>query len=310
MLTIFSIPKPFRSNIDIIQRNAIQSWTLLRPACEIILLGDDEGTAEVARQIGIRHIPDIARNEFGTPLLNSIFESAERVADHDLLCYVNADIILMSDFMEAVHQVAGRKRQFLMVGQRWDVDMNDLWDFVQPDWEQRLLIYVKEHGKLHPPAGIDYFVFSRGLWQGLPPFAIGRTAWDNWLIYRARSLHVPVVNATDYIRAVHQNHAYINFPNGAEGVWKGPEAKRNMEMAGGYSHIFTLEDTTHVLTPSGLKLDLSLHQIWRRFNTFPILFPQLRPLAKLVSILIRVSRPLRSMLGLIMNPRRSDRHEA
>ena len=60
MLTIFATPKPFRGHIAVIQRNAIRSWTLLRPACEIILMGNDEGTAEIAAEFGVRHVPEIA----------------------------------------------------------------------------------------------------------------------------------------------------------------------------------------------------------------------------------------------------------
>jgi hypothetical protein len=40
----------------------------LRPQWEIILLGDDEGTADTAEEFGTEHIAEIARNEFGTPL--------------------------------------------------------------------------------------------------------------------------------------------------------------------------------------------------------------------------------------------------
>jgi hypothetical protein len=90
MLTLFTIPKPFRGHIEVIQRNAIESWAQLRPRPEIILFGDDEGTAHVAKEFGISHIPQVARNEFGTPLLNDFFEQAQRVAGDDLLCYVNA----------------------------------------------------------------------------------------------------------------------------------------------------------------------------------------------------------------------------
>src|SRR6266705_5770550 len=96
MLTLFAIPKAFTGHTGIIQRNAIRSWTLLRPKCEIILLGDDEGTSHVAKEFGVEHIAEIARNEFGTPLLNDMFASAERRASHKLLCFVNADIILTS----------------------------------------------------------------------------------------------------------------------------------------------------------------------------------------------------------------------
>jgi len=64
MLTIFATPKAFRGHIDVIQRNAIKSWTLLSINPEIILFGDDEGTPEVAREFGLQHIPAVARQRF------------------------------------------------------------------------------------------------------------------------------------------------------------------------------------------------------------------------------------------------------
>ena len=53
MLTLFTIPKAFVGHIGDIQRNAIKSWTLLRPKCEVILLADDSGTSEVAEELGV-----------------------------------------------------------------------------------------------------------------------------------------------------------------------------------------------------------------------------------------------------------------
>lgn len=306
MLTLFSIPKRFRGHIAIIQRNAIQSWTLLRPACEIILFGDEEGTAEVAKEFGVCHIPEVVCNEFGTPLVHDLFEKAKRVASYDLLCYINADIILMNDFLPAV-QSARKKRRFLLVGQRWDVDLDKLWDFDKPNWEPVLRSYVRENGKLHASTGIDYFVFPKGLWGDVPPFALGRTVWDNWLIYRARLKHSCVIDATHVVTAIHQNHDYTYFPTGKTGVWKGPEAKCNLELAGGYQHIFTLEDATHVLTPSGEKLDFSRRRLSRHLYTLPILFPYLRPVVILVMPLVRVSRPLMLRLGLITNSTRCEK---
>ena len=63
MLTIFTIPKAFNGHIDIIQRNAIKSWTLLEPKCQVILAGDDEGTDLAARDLGVEHIAKLTRNE-------------------------------------------------------------------------------------------------------------------------------------------------------------------------------------------------------------------------------------------------------
>src|SRR5882672_10027794 len=119
MLTIFTVPKPFDGHIGTIKRNAIQSWSCLRPECQVLLCGDEAGTAEAAATLGADRIPAVDRNEFGTPLLSSVFSAAEARAERDLLCYVNADILLLSDFAEAVTRVAESKRRFLMVGQRW-----------------------------------------------------------------------------------------------------------------------------------------------------------------------------------------------
>src|SRR5690242_2551814 len=114
MLTIFAVPKPFRGHIGVIQRNAIRSWTLLQPACEIILVGNEEGIAETAAEFGLQHVVNVARNTFGTPLVSDIFKQAERLSSRNLFCYVNSDIILMSDLMEAIQRVK-QKSRFLLV---------------------------------------------------------------------------------------------------------------------------------------------------------------------------------------------------
>ena len=102
MFTMFAIPKPFRGRINIIQRNAILSWKLLHPGIEVILFGEEEGTAEVCRELALRHEPYVECNEFGTPLVNYLFCRAQQIARHDWLCYSNCDIIYTSDFRRAL----------------------------------------------------------------------------------------------------------------------------------------------------------------------------------------------------------------
>ena len=146
-VTIFTTPKPFHGNIGITQKHAIQSWLMMCPECEIILFGDEDGTAEVASKFGIRHIPEVGCNEYGTPLISSMFEIAQDVATHQLMCYVNADIILMSDFLPAIRQI--QWQSFLIIGRRWDIDLKEPLDWSIPDWEKRLRAYLAEVGTLH-----------------------------------------------------------------------------------------------------------------------------------------------------------------
>src|SRR5215470_10391406 len=98
MLTLFTTPKPFVGHIAVIQRNALQSWKCLHPDVEVILFGNDEGVADIARELGLRHIPELDNNEFGTPLLDDLFHKAETAARFSTLGYINADIILLSEF--------------------------------------------------------------------------------------------------------------------------------------------------------------------------------------------------------------------
>lgn len=249
MITIFAMPKAFHGHIAMIQKNAIQTWMNLEPKCEVILLGEDEGTAEYAAEKGLQHIPTIDRNEYGTPLLNDMFIKAEAAASHRVMCYINADIILMSDFMKAMKAIR-KKRRFLLAGQRTDIDITEPLDF-DSDWEAYLRNRAKKEGNLRPPPYIDYFAYSKGLWGEVPPFALGRTVWDNWLLYRARSLNSPLIDATRAVVAVHQNHDYAHA-GGTKGVWGGNEARQNLALAGGKRHMYTLWDATHMVDESGL----------------------------------------------------------
>jgi hypothetical protein len=295
VLTLFAIPKAFEGHIGIIQRNAIKSWTLLHPRCEIILFGDDEGTDEVAREFGLRHVSQIARNELGTPLLNDMFETAQRLASHNLLCFVNADIILMSEFLRAVERVCRWRESFLMVGRRSDSKIDEPWDFAQPDWEQRLRRYVQEHGTLRGDHNVDYFVFPKGFYEQVPPFAIGRPFYDSWLIFKAFSGRSPSVDATASVMAAHQNHDHAHF--GIQGeVYSLREAhglvegKRNYDLLGGELYRFGASDTSHILTEAGE---------FRPKYRFPRLEIVKRRLKlKLRHEFLERTRPVRHRLGL------------
>jgi len=105
MLTIFATPKPFKGHDGIIQRNAIGSWVRLHPDCEVILFGDETGTAEVAEELGARHVPHVLRSEFGTKRLDYMFACAQEMAKHGRVCYANSDMILLPSFSQAVDKV-------------------------------------------------------------------------------------------------------------------------------------------------------------------------------------------------------------
>jgi tetratricopeptide (TPR) repeat protein/organic radical activating enzyme len=253
-ITLFSIPKRFEGHIGVIQRNAIMSWTRLTPRPEIILFGTEAGTRELAAELGLRHVPDVRRNTAGTPLVDDLFKQAGRIASNEVLAYVNADILLTSDFLPAGNEVRSRLDSFLMIGRRHDVDIVEPLDFGNPEWEKHLRKRIRENGTLHGTRGIDYFVFTRGLWQDMPPFALGRTAWDNWLVYDAFLNH-EVVDATECVTIAHQNHPYSHVAGGRKEIWEGEEARHNQCLAGDVVMVGmgSTDDATWRLTGRGLE---------------------------------------------------------
>jgi hypothetical protein len=254
MLTFFTTAKPFRSHSGIIQRNALKSWTLLHPDVEVIFFGDEEGAAEVSRELGLRHEPHVERNEFGTKRLDYMFCRAQAIAGHDLLCYINCDILLMQDFFDALKRVHEAHWHFLMVGRRWDIEITVPLSFGNNDWESLLRRQVLGKGRRRGPEWIDYFLFRRGLFGAdIPPFVVGRVFWDNWLVWKALAANHPVIDASEAVLAVHQNHDYGYHPQGKQGVFSGAEAARNHALAGGWRHLRTIADATEELRKGGLR---------------------------------------------------------
>lgn len=249
VFTIFSVPKPFRGHIQTIQENAIRSWTRLGTDHEVILLGAEEGTAEVAERLRVRHEQGIPLNDNGTPLVSGVFERAQRVATHDWLCYVNCDVILMSDLPRAVRRVAELGRSMLVSGRRWRLDVDRSLEF-ESGWEERLRSQVRANGLRDSLQCMDYFIFERGLFPDLQEFAVGRGRWDSHLPFRARARGALFVDASSSVMAVHQNHEFAH-PEGKAGLRHSPEGVRNGELAG--KQRCTLGDARHKLTSRGLR---------------------------------------------------------
>lgn len=99
--------------------------------------------------------------------------------------------------------------------------------------------------------------------------------------------------------AVHQNHDYSHVLQGKDGVYSGEEARRNYELAGGWSHLRTIADATEVLGEDGLKPNhlrwwaagkRYLGQAWR-----VLLHDVIQPAWFL---LLGITRPMRHALGL------------
>ena len=240
VLTIFTTPKPFTDpHINIIQRNAIRCWQQLGEV-EVFIVGDETGCAQVADEFGVFHLPHVARSAWGTPLVSDIFRQAQEKAHSPLMFFTNADMLYTPQVIEAARVLLEKYPQFLLIGQRWDIDLQQL-SLLDDAWSSNLEVLVKKSGKLHLPSGSDYFIFPKGMYAHIPNFAIGRSGWDNWMIYEAHCSKFPLIDGSLDVLAVHQNHDYRHLPQGKP-HYNLEESRCNIGLAGGTSHLFTLLD--------------------------------------------------------------------
>jgi hypothetical protein len=263
MITFFTTGKPFTGTSGMIQRNALKSWMLAVPNAEVILFGDEEGAAESAKELGIRHVPGVERAHSADPqltanhgpkVLRSFFDPAQNMARHQTMCYINCDIVLTGDFRPAIIQLVKSQKAFLMVGRRWDTDVPEPIDFDRANWDELLRERSQREGRQLGGGWIDYFVFPRGFYaRKLPEMVIGRVYWDQWLVWKAKKEGAAVVDASAAVMAIHQNHDYGYHLGGKTGVWTDEFAQRNYRLAGGRWHLCTIDDATHVLSPDGVK---------------------------------------------------------
>jgi hypothetical protein len=252
MVTFFTTAKAFHGHEGIIQRNALQSWRMLHPDVEVIVFGDDPGAAEVCAELGLRHEPEVKRKENGTKSVRSVFMRAQEIGRHEGLCYCNCDIVLTRDFRRAIETATDWRQDFLMIGRRWDVDVTEPIDFGRADWQDVLVARARREGFQRLYYNIDYFAFRRGLYREIPDLVIGRNWWDQWLVWQARAAGAAVVDASDAVCAVHQNHDYSYHPQGIAGVWYDEATQENFRQAGGWGRLHTMEDARWRLTAAGV----------------------------------------------------------
>ena len=211
---------------DDITLSALCTWSQHTQQHRIILYADDLAACDWLAAHGIdgvrcllacRHAQHAALN------VSWILETTAGLADTDVLCLINSDILLLPDFTSVMRHVFEdvHFERALVVGRRTDVRVSDVHthpvNISVPLWADNLVQVAQSKGKLHGAYGIDYFVHTKQTWTrfAMPPFVVGAWRWDNLLLSEAVSdLGIVAIDATPCILAVHlQKTAAGTLPN-------------------------------------------------------------------------------------------------
>ncbi len=292
-LAFFTAPKPFKDpHIRVIQRNAIQSWKALGKDVEVWLVGDEAGVEETAREFNVGYIPEVLRNSSGTPRIDSIFSLVKEKSSAEVLCYVNADILIFPDMLQTIDRVRSQVERYLIIGRRWDTAVTEPLK-ITDGWHEDFQAQTLAAARLHRAAGSDYFIFPRTEFTDIPAFAVGRAGWDNWMIYKGRRDGLAVIDATDTIKVIHQNHDFSHLPSGKIHRMQ-PESAENMELAGGRYTVFTIHDSNYRISGGNLqRIRLNRWKLVREISIFPAVTLHWPWLAKIVYALFNPKRLLK-----------------
>ena len=211
--------------------------------------------------------------------MDGVISEGRRLSRHPLLCYINGDIILTSEFARAIETVSHKFKKFLAVSKRVNIDINEPLTF-DGAWEAKLRSDIQTRGVMATTAFIDIFVFPEGCYGKVPAFAIGRPWFDHWFIKSAHKSGIPIVELTPMAPLIHQNHDYSHVAGGMDAIWRSEETQTNLELYGKIIHDYTLEDVTHELHRDGsivkkvaAKTPFAIREaLWELFvvKTFPL----------------------------------------
>lgn len=203
------------------QSNALRSWSLLKPKPEVLVMGHEDGVAEICEELGYRHITDVQYSDAGTPMLNSMFELADELASNPHVCLVSADVVLFQCLMLGLEAIKEELNEFCAVCRKQTQKYVIPLDFDE-GWEE----VVRMRLQWNMITSGDLYMYTRGYWGKIPPFVIGRCKCDSWLFYEA-SRKGNLVDMTEAVTIVDYKHGY-GFRTGE---WK-EDWQKNRDLAG------------------------------------------------------------------------------
>jgi hypothetical protein len=209
-IILMTTTKPYDEYNKNIQLNAISSWISLDMNKVILINSNDSSNEKYFNSQDVKIVPIKRQSSTGVPYVRDIFESGYNYYDEgDMLCYINAYIILLNDFCLTLKSIPIHSfKNYLIGGRSWK--WNDPDQFLKRQSLPIDIDNVKKHGNLDEVCCTDYFVHNKGLYQGIIPddILIARLSWDMWLNAKAMERKATTIDITNTCFSIHPNHGY------------------------------------------------------------------------------------------------------
>eukprot|EP00760_Papus_ankaliazontas_P030664 PhM_4_TR4957/c0_g1_i1/m.106523 len=222
MVTTVKPKNKWTQSEERLQRRSFANWQFLSHFLRVVVVTDDQQTADVVRAYG--HTADDKTEldaKFKIPTYRGMFLRAFALASPDeTVMMSNSDILFDDSLSRTVAHVSQftatsglsderNAQEFLIIGRRTNVefprggDANPPknWTSALSDWQRRGTLFqddAQDYFILSSPKTIDFATF--------PPLVVGGIAFDNFLVAKAMAKRdVHVFDATATLLALHQN---------------------------------------------------------------------------------------------------------
>lgn len=214
-------PAPIVATLKDACNDHVVFTTFKCPKCDGLRKTIEDNTAHVwseMKGVTFRPLKNTKTNKHGVPILGSMYMEVMRQCPFaKTYTYVNGDIIGTSEFVHTINAVL-HIGEFLMVGRRTNVkwDKKHSVKHMNYSFDSHF-----EKGALFQTDAQDYFTVTKRAidWESIPPFVIGRPAYDNWLVNHIyHNPSVALIDATKTVRMVHQTDEDGNGAHGGRMV--------------------------------------------------------------------------------------------
>ncbi len=219
MITFFTHIRPFDEIFTPLQRTAIASWKHAYGDCKVVLFYSDDSLELDAQKLDCDYVV-CKQTEEGLSDFGYMFEYVELNYDTPWYCEVSSDIVL-SSFQTLMRSLMGYDKP-LVIGPRLDFDV------------------TTGERTVHPPSAVDWFLYRKDTlpYKDIPPFNIGRSAYDNWMVWAGLELwDMQVVNAGYHVQALHYNHPHPEHGDKTT-MLKSFERRKNLELTRVYDNMY------------------------------------------------------------------------
>jgi hypothetical protein len=212
-IILISTFKPFNIHYTIQQRNSLESWKRLVCNPTIIIVGNDEGVADICKEYDIIHEPDVKLGPSGVPQFNDIFEKGWKYAtEYDICIYINGDIILRNDLCHTLNAFVQKypdyyNKTYLLTARRYDWINFKPIDFNDSNWSNNFLTLITE-GSLSDPHSIDIFIHRKNTLRFLPESYVGSWNHDTVLLAYACKYFDITINISKTCLIYHQEDKF------------------------------------------------------------------------------------------------------